>query len=36
MGKIIYVDIDETICYYQGERNYNLAIPYKDRIEKNQ
>tara|TARA_R110000822_G_scaffold45353_4_gene121386 strand:- start:723 stop:1115 length:393 start_codon:yes stop_codon:yes gene_type:complete len=34
MGKIIYVDVDETICYYQGERNYNLAIPYRDRIER--
>jgi hypothetical protein len=31
---IIYVDIDETICYYEGERNYNLAIPYMDRIAK--
>ena len=31
---IIYVDIDETICYYKGERDYNLAIPYKKRIEK--
>ena len=30
MGKIIYVDIDETICYCQGERNYNLTLPYKD------
>tara|TARA_R110001592_G_scaffold198339_11_gene446540 strand:+ start:1633 stop:1929 length:297 start_codon:yes stop_codon:yes gene_type:complete len=31
---IIYVDVDETICYYKAERNYNLAIPYKDRIAK--
>tara|TARA_R110002096_G_scaffold243413_1_gene435554 strand:+ start:36 stop:362 length:327 start_codon:yes stop_codon:yes gene_type:complete len=31
---IIYVDIDETICYYKGERNYNLAVPYTDRIAK--
>ena len=31
---IIYVDIDETICYYKGERDYNLAIPYKERIAK--
>ena len=31
---IIYVDIDETICYYKGERNYNLAVPYRERIEK--
>ena len=25
----IYVDIDETICFYEGERNYLLAIPNK-------
>lgn len=31
---IIYVDIDETICYYEGERDYNLAIPYTSRIQK--
>jgi hypothetical protein len=31
---IIYVDIDETICYYEGERNYSLALPYKERISK--
>lgn len=30
----IYVDIDETICFYKGERDYNLAVPDKDRIEK--
>ena len=30
----IYVDIDETICYYEGERNYNFAKPIKERIEK--
>jgi hypothetical protein len=30
----IYVDIDETICYYSGEREYNLAIPIQERIEK--
>ena len=29
---IIYVDIDETICYYKKERDYKLAIPYKERI----
>jgi len=23
----IYVDIDETICFYNGERNYPDAIP---------
>ena len=31
---IIFVDIDETICYYEGERDYNLAKPYYERIEK--
>jgi hypothetical protein len=37
----IYVDIDDTICYYKPEndnisnkKDYSLAIPYKDRIEK--
>ena len=30
----IYVDIDETICYYKAERKYPEAIPIKDRIEK--
>lgn len=32
--KIAWVDIDETICYYEGERKYNLAIPIRDNIEK--
>jgi hypothetical protein len=31
---IIYVDIDETICYYEKNRDYNLAKPYLSRIEK--
>ena len=31
---IIYVDIDETICYYKDERDYRIAIPYQDRIKK--
>ena len=31
---IIFVDIDETICYYENDRNYELAIPHKDRINK--
>jgi hypothetical protein len=31
---IIFVDIDETICFYDGKRDYNLAKPYKERIEK--
>ena len=31
---IIFVDIDETICYYEGKRDYKLAQPYYERIEK--
>lgn len=32
---IVFVDIDETICYYEDqERNYELALPYHDRIRK--
>ena len=31
---IIYVDIDETICYYNTERNYEIAFPYGERISK--
>lgn len=34
---IIYVDIDDTICYYDTPNvnlNYNNAIPYKERIQK--
>lgn len=30
----IYVDIDETICFYDGERDYNLAKPNYENIEK--
>lgn len=30
----IYVDIDETICYYKGDRDYNLALPLVDNIKK--
>jgi hypothetical protein len=30
----IYVDIDETICYYEGERDYEKALPIKKNIEK--
>ena len=29
---IIYVDVDETICFYEGERHYPDAIPNQDRI----
>lgn len=31
---IIYVDIDETICEYPGDRMYELAVPIKQNIEK--
>ena len=31
---VIYVDIDETICYSPENRDYNLSKPYYDRIEK--
>ena len=31
---IIFVDIDETICYYNNERRYDLAQPHLDRINK--
>ena len=30
----IYVDIDETICFYKGERNYEDALPLADNIKK--
>jgi len=30
----IYVDIDETICFYKGKRHYPLAIPNKKNIAK--
>jgi hypothetical protein len=31
---IIYVDIDETICESPESRDYSLAVPLKERIEK--
>lgn len=36
MMKVIFVDIDDTICYYEKNltQNYNYAIPYEDRIQK--
>lgn len=34
MVKNIYVDIDETICFYDGERNYPDAIPNYENIKK--
>ena len=30
----IYVDIDETICFYDGKREYPNAIPSKENIAK--
>jgi len=30
----IFVDIDETICFYEGERDYPLAIPHLGNIKK--
>ena len=34
--KVIFVDIDDTICYYDKNltKNYEYAIPYEDRIQK--
>ena len=32
--KIIYVDIDETICKTPENRDYNRSKPIKERIEK--
>lgn len=31
---VIYVDIDETICFYKDRREYPLAIPHLDNIKK--
>jgi hypothetical protein len=31
---VIFVDIDETICFYDGERYYPNAIPNMDNIAK--
>ena len=30
----VYVDIDETICFYESERNYELAKPNLENIKK--
>ena len=30
----VFVDIDETICFYEDKRIYELAIPNKKNIEK--
>lgn len=32
--KIIYVDIDETICVTPPDRNYTNSVPLKQNIEK--
>lgn len=32
--KIIYVDIDETICSTPNDRSYDQSIPIKDNIKK--
>ena len=31
---VIYVDIDETICFYEGKREYSLAKPNLENIKK--
>jgi|TARA_R100000084_G_C4545218_1_gene97473 dTDP-glucose 4,6-dehydratase len=31
---VIYVDIDETICESPEDRNYSLAVPIEENIEK--
>jgi hypothetical protein len=31
---VYYVDIDETICIYEGDRNYPDAIPIRENIKK--
>ena len=31
---IIYVDIDDTICTYEGKREYPKAIPIQENIDK--
>ena len=30
----VYVDIDETICFYKGDRNYSEALPIIENIKK--
>jgi len=32
--KVAFVDIDETICFYSGERRYDLSEPDYDNIDK--
>jgi CMP-N,N'-diacetyllegionaminic acid synthase len=33
-GKIALVDVDETICFYEGERRYDRAAPNAGNIAK--
>ena len=30
----VYVDIDETICFYEGKREYQNAVPHMENISK--
>ena len=32
--KVIFVDIDETICFYDGERDYKKAVGKLENIKK--
>ncbi len=32
--KVVFVDIDETICFYSGERRYDLSEPNHENIAK--
>jgi len=32
--RVVLVDIDETICFYSGKRQYNLAEPNQENIAK--
>ena len=32
--RVALVDIDETICFYSGKRQYDLAEPSKENVEK--
>ena len=32
--RVVLVDVDETICFYPGERRYNLAAPHEGSIAK--
>lgn len=32
--RVVLVDVDETICFYEDKRQYNLAIPDRENIAK--